>query len=135
MQFEAIAALAESFEWKTIIFKCEDTEYRSGVISYLFKSFQEKSIQIDYISSLPSTDNDDGILEELHKLRKMQTTIFVLHMAPSLASRLVSSTKSLGMMKKGYAWILTDKTRNLLHSVDSEEHVQSMQGSLAHKGI
>lgn len=132
-QFQAIAALVESFQWKTVSFICDDGEYKSGVVSYFFEYFQEKSIQIASISSLPSTISDDGILAELHKLMHMQTTIFVLHMTPSLASRLVSSVKSLGMMSEGYAWILTDKTRNLLHSTDCEKHLISMEGSLALK--
>lgn len=101
MQFEATASLVESFQWKAVIFIGEDADYKPGAISYLLKSFQEKNIQIDYISSLSSTVTDDGILAELHKLKSMQTTIFVLHMTPLLASRLVSSVKSLGMMSEG----------------------------------
>ncbi|WOG95091.1 hypothetical protein DCAR_0314393 [Daucus carota subsp. sativus] len=133
LQFEATATLAESFQWKNVIFICEDSEFKSGVVSHLFESFQEKNIQIDYISSLSPTISDDGILAELHKLMGMETTIFVLHMKPSFASRLFLSVKTLGMMSQGYAWIFTDKTRNHLHSMNPEELMQSIEGALALK--
>ncbi|WOG95092.1 hypothetical protein DCAR_0314394 [Daucus carota subsp. sativus] len=130
MQFEATAALVESFHWKAIIFIGENANYKPGVISCLLESFQEKNIQIDHISSLSSTITDDGILAELHKLMSMQTTIFVLHMTPSLASRLFSSVKSLGMQSEGYAWILTDTTRDIMNS---GELMQPIEGALALK--
>ncbi|XP_017238897.1 glutamate receptor 1.4 [Daucus carota subsp. sativus] len=130
LQSKATAALVESFQWKTVNFICEDSEFKSGVLSHLFEYFQEKSIQIGHISALSSMISDDGIRAQLNKLMSMQTKIFVVHMSPSLASRLFLSVKSLGMMSEGYAWILTDKTRNF---INSEELMQQMEGALALK--
>ncbi|KAM7496292.1 hypothetical protein LguiA_020706 [Lonicera macranthoides] len=54
-------------------------------------------------------------------------------MSPSLSSIIFLNAKSLRMMSEGYAWIVTDKTINLLHYMDSEA-IESMQGFKSMQG-
>ncbi|XP_028119192.1 glutamate receptor 1.2-like [Camellia sinensis] len=84
------------------------------------------------MSSISSSATNDQILEELHKLKTMQTTVYIVHMSPPITSRLFLNVKRLGMMDEGHAWIVTAKTMNLLHTMDSFS-IESMQGGLGFK--
>ncbi|KAL2488336.1 glutamate receptor 2.4 [Forsythia ovata] len=53
-------------------------------------------------------------------------------MSLSLASRLLVHAKSLGMMKEEYAWIITDKAMNSIHSMNIDV-IESLQGTLGFK--
>ncbi|CBI17829.3 unnamed protein product, partial [Vitis vinifera] len=57
----------------------------------------------------------------------MSTRVFVVHMSSSLASRFFLKAKELGMMSKGYAWIITDGITSILNSMDPSV-IDSMQG-------
>ncbi|KAH7856508.1 hypothetical protein Vadar_002251 [Vaccinium darrowii] len=74
----------------------------------------------------------DHILQELHKLKTLQTRVFVVHMLPSLASRFFLKVKEVEMMNKGYVWIITDVLTNLMGSLDANV-IGSMQGVLGVK--
>ncbi|KAA8550528.1 hypothetical protein F0562_002212 [Nyssa sinensis] len=127
-QFKGIATLIESFKWKDAILIYEDTE----TLPYLVHSLQEKDIHIAYKTAVSPLATDDQIIEELHKIMTMETTVVIVHMSPSLVSHLFLHVKSLGLMREGYAWIITDKTMNFLHSMDSSI-IDSMQGALGFK--
>ncbi|KAA8550518.1 hypothetical protein F0562_002202 [Nyssa sinensis] len=127
-QFKGIATLIESFKWKDAILIYEDTE----TLPYLVDSLQEKDIHIAYKRAVSPMATDDQILEELHKIMTMKTTVVIVHMSPSLVSHLSLHAKRLGLMSGGYAWIITDKTMNFLHSMDSSV-IDSMQGALGFK--
>ncbi|KAF3434905.1 hypothetical protein FNV43_RR21992 [Rhamnella rubrinervis] len=53
--------------------------------------------------------------------------IFIVHISQHLLVQLVKNAKELGMMSKGYAWVMSATTMNLLQLVDSSVF-QSMQG-------
>ncbi|XP_024980757.1 glutamate receptor 1.2-like isoform X1 [Cynara cardunculus var. scolymus] len=131
-QFEGIAAMVESFKWKTVILICEDTANGREMATYMVTAFQEKSIHVTYTSLISTSASNDYILNELHKLLTMQTTLFVMHTSPSLASNLFSMAKEVGMMGEGYMWIVTSKTTNFLDSLDVEA-IESMQGAVGFK--
>lgn len=132
-QFEGISNLVESFKWRDVILIYEDTDYGRETTPYLLDSFQEKNIHFSYKSIMSPNSKDDGqMIEELHKLKNMYAKVFMVHMLPSLSSILFLNARRLGMMIEGYAWILTDKTMNLLHYMDSET-IESMQGALGFK--
>ncbi|CAK9142718.1 unnamed protein product [Ilex paraguariensis] len=126
-QFKGIATILES-----VIFVYEDIDNGREIISYFDESFQEKSIHIAYRSVISPTATDNDIIKELYKHRTTQTTIFIVHMSLSLASRLFLNVKRLGMMSNRYAWIMTGTTMKLLHSMDSEG-IESLQGALGFK--
>ncbi|KAI7984631.1 Glutamate receptor 1.3 [Camellia lanceoleosa] len=110
-EFKGITDIIGSFGWRNVILT---------------------GMHIAYMSSISPSATNDQIIEELHKLMTMQTTVYIVHVSPSLASRLFLNVKKLGMMTEGYAWIVTAKTMNLLHSMDSSA-IESMQGAFGSK--
>ncbi|CAK9154355.1 unnamed protein product [Ilex paraguariensis] len=130
--FKGVATIVESFKWRGVIFINEDTDHGREILPYLIESFLEKNLHIAHRTAISPSANDHQILQELHKHRSMQAAIFIVHMSPSLASRLFLNVKRLGMMSGGYAWIITETTMNLLHSADSEV-IKSLQGVLGFK--
>ncbi|CAK9134934.1 unnamed protein product [Ilex paraguariensis] len=131
-QFEGIASIVDSFKWRDVTIIYEDTDEGREILPYLVESFQDKNIQIACRSAISPSATDNQILEELHKQMSIQTTVFVVHMSPSLASRLFLIVKRFGMMSEGYAWIITDKTMNLFRSLDWKV-IESLQGALGIK--
>ncbi|CAK9150468.1 unnamed protein product [Ilex paraguariensis] len=132
IQFECIASIVDSFKWRDVAIIYEDTDEGREILPYLVESFQDKNIQIACRSAISPSATDNQILEELHKQMSIQTTVFVVHMSPPLASRLFLIVKRFGMMSEGYAWIITDKTMNLFRSLDWKV-IESLQGALGIK--
>ncbi|KAM7501653.1 hypothetical protein LguiB_000557 [Lonicera macranthoides] len=132
-QFKGIANVVESFKWRNVILIYEDSDYGRETITSLVDSLREKNIHVSYKSAIFYNGNDDlQIIEELHKLMTMQMATIIVHVSSSQASLLFLIAKKLGMMSKGYAWIVTDRTINLLHSLDPQV-IESMQGVLGFK--
>uniref|UniRef100_A0A5B7BTY4 Glutamate receptor n=1 Tax=Davidia involucrata TaxID=16924 RepID=A0A5B7BTY4_DAVIN len=131
-QVEAIAAIVKAFGWREVVVLYEDNEYGSGIVPYLTEALQKMSTKVAYRSVMSPSAADDQILQELYKLKTMQTRVFVVHMLPTLASRLFLKVKEAGMMDKGYAWIITDVLTSLLDSLDPTV-IDSMQGTLGVK--
>ncbi|XP_026453918.1 glutamate receptor 2.7-like isoform X2 [Papaver somniferum] len=125
-QVDAIAAVVKTFQWRQVIPIYEDTEYGNGIIPYLIDAFQNIT-KVPYRSVLPESANDDRILQELYKLMTMQTRVFVLHMDTALGVRIFEKAKSIGMMGKGYTWIVTDGLGYYLTSFNSSV-LDTMQG-------
>ncbi|GMP90140.1 hypothetical protein CsSME_00041403 [Camellia sinensis var. sinensis] len=117
---------------RNVILVHEDTDCGREILPLLVNTFEETSMHISYMSSISSSATNDQILEELHKLKTMQTTVYIVHMSPPITSRLFLNVKRLGMMDEGHAWIVTAKTMNLLHTMDSFS-IESMQGGLGFK--
>ncbi|KAI3961068.1 hypothetical protein MKW92_028912 [Papaver armeniacum] len=126
-QVEAIAAIVKTFEWREVVPIYEDTEYGNGVIPYLIDALHSISARVPYRSVLPESANDDRILQELYKLMTMQTRVFVLHMDTPLGKRIFENAKNIGMMGKGYTWIVTDGIGDYLTSFNSSV-LDTMQG-------
>ncbi|GFZ04379.1 glutamate receptor 2.8 [Actinidia rufa] len=108
-QVEALTSIVKAFNW------------REGITT-----------QVRHRSVLSLSATDDHILQELYKLMTMQTRVFVVHMLPTLASRLFLKAKEVGMMRKEYAWIITDGLTTLLDTLDPTV-INSMQGVLGVK--
>ncbi|PIN19198.1 Glutamate-gated kainate-type ion channel receptor subunit GluR5 [Handroanthus impetiginosus] len=62
----------------------------------------------------------------------MKVSIILVHLSPSLASHVFINAKMLGMMSKGFGWIVTSKTMNFLDALDSSVY-ESMQGVIGFK--
>ncbi|KAM7476159.1 hypothetical protein LguiB_023402 [Lonicera macranthoides] len=131
-QVKAIAAIVKAFSWREVVFVYVDDEYGSGVLPYLTDALLDVNTLVRYRSVLPPSAADDQILKELYKLMTMQTRVFVVHMLPNLASRFFLKVKEVGMMRKGYTWIITDGLTSLLDTLDSRA-INSMQGVLGIK--
>ena len=126
-QVKAIAAIVQAFRWRQVTLIHEDSNYGNGIIAYLIGAFEEIDSHVPYRSVISLRDTDDQITIELQKLMTMSTRVFVVHMSCSLASRLFLKAKELGMISKGYAWIITDGITSFLNSMDASV-TDSMQG-------
>ncbi|EEF46825.1 glutamate receptor 2 plant, putative [Ricinus communis] len=98
-QVGAIAALIQAFGWREAVPIYVDNEYGQGVIPYLTDSLQAIDTRIPYRSLISFSATDDQIAEELYKLMSMQTRVFILHMLPSLGSRLLTKSKRANSCK------------------------------------
>ncbi|KAJ7958454.1 Glutamate receptor [Quillaja saponaria] len=131
-QVNAISAIVQAFNWRQAVPIYIDNEYGEGVIPFLTNALQQVNARVPYHSTIPPSATDDQISAELYKLMTMQTRVFIVHMTPGLGSRLFTIAKQIGMMSRGYAWIITDGMANVLNSLD-HSIIDSMQGVLGVK--
>lgn len=128
-QVQAIASVIKEYRWRQVVLIYEDSKFGNGIIPYLSNAIQDVKAQVSYKSVLPKSASDDFISDELHKLKNLETRVFVVHTSPSLGAKLFLKVKELGMMSKGYAWIVTNGLTDLYKLVDSDV-VEAMQGVL-----
>lgn len=83
---------------------------------------------------IPPSATVDQLVNELEKLRDMQTRVFIEHMHSSLGFRLFTKANEMGMMSEGFVWIVTNLMTNdyyLFSPMDINSKVKrSMQGVL-----
>ncbi|XP_044462895.1 glutamate receptor 2.8-like [Mangifera indica] len=128
-QVGAITSIIQVFGWREAVPIYVDNEFGEGIIPYLTDALEAISTRVPYRSVISPVDSDDQIVEELYKLMTMQTRVFIVHMLPSLGSRLFTKAKEIGMMNEGYVWIITDGLTDLLSSLQPSV-IESMQGVL-----
>ena len=128
-QVKALATLIQAYGWREVITINEGTDYGNDLILCLIDAFQEVDVRLPYRSVISPSPKDSDILEELNKLKAMQTRIFLVHMCASLASKFFVLVKNSGMMSEGYAWIMTQGLSSSLDTIDSKV-LDSMQGVL-----
>ncbi|GLT97553.1 hypothetical protein SLE2022_151110 [Rubroshorea leprosula] len=126
---EPIASLVQAYGWREAVFVYENTEYGNGLVPYLAYEFQQFNIQVTSKCAISLDSSDFEILKNLNQLMMRETRVFVVHMTPSLGSRLFLLAKEAGMISEGYAWIITDGISNMLDSVE-ENVINSMEGVL-----
>ncbi|KAK1434738.1 hypothetical protein QVD17_00488 [Tagetes erecta] len=126
---KSICALVESYKWRDVIYVYEDSDHGSNMLNNLFILFQDKNIRISYAVAITASTKKDQIINELHKLMSINTRIVIVDMSPLLASRFFPYAKKLGMMEKDYAWILSQRTIDVLQSTKFEV-IKSLQGAL-----
>jgi len=127
-----LLSIVKTFGWKEVVPIYEDTEYGRGFVPYLIDTFQGIGTHIAYRSVIPPSLSDDQIMEELYKLMTMEAQVFIVHMTSPIGTRFFSKVEEVGMMSKGYAWIMTSGLSNIVDSLDPSV-VESMQGSLGMK--
>ncbi|KAJ8560146.1 hypothetical protein K7X08_004204 [Anisodus acutangulus] len=132
-QTKVIAAIVKNFNWREVVVIYEDSTDGAAIVPHLTDALLEIGTLVSYRSVISPSANDDQILRELYKLNTMQTRVFIVHLQPFLASRLFLKAKEAGMMRSGYAWIITDLLTSLLDSVDHSVIESSMQGVLGIK--
>ncbi|MQL98536.1 hypothetical protein Taro_031254 [Colocasia esculenta] len=132
-QAKPIAALVQAFGWKRVVLVYEDTCYGAGPVPFLVDAFNDVDARVSHRCVIHSEATDGEIEKELYKLMGMQTRVFVVHMGWTLGFRLFSRAKAVGMMGKGYVWIITDGLASLLDSVDAATVFDSMQGVIGVK--
>ncbi|KAL7140530.1 hypothetical protein ABFS83_09G125400 [Erythranthe nasuta] len=133
-QVDAAAAVVKYFRWYQIVLVYEDSEFGNGITPYLANAFQQVNARVSYRSIIPVSASDDFILQELYKMKTMQTRVFVVHTSSVLASRIFLKAKEAEMTSDGYAWIVTSGIMDLFYSLNSSV-VESMQGVVGVKPL
>nr|GMC55757.1 glutamate receptor 2.8-like [Ipomoea batatas] len=131
-QVKAIAAIVKAFGWRQVVFIYENSNFGSGVLPHLTDAMVEVGVSVPYRSILQPSAEDDEIITELYKLMTMQTRVFVVHLLPTMGSRLFQKAKDAGMMSQGYVWIITDAFTNVLDSMDPTT-LDNMEGVIGVK--
>ncbi|CAB4296534.1 unnamed protein product [Prunus armeniaca] len=131
-QVKAISAIIQAFGWREVVPIYVDNEFGEGIIPSLSDALQEVDARIPYRSIISPKATDDQIAAELYKLKGTQTQVFIVHMLPSLGSRLFGKANQIGMMEEGYAWIMTDGITNSFSYINSSV-IENMQGVLGIK--
>ncbi|KAK6137137.1 hypothetical protein DH2020_029121 [Rehmannia glutinosa] len=126
-QVQAISAIIQAFGWREVVLIYMDNEFGEGIIPFLTDALEKVNARVPYRSVIPSSATDDQIVAELYKLMTMQTRVLNAHMMATLASRLFTIAKQLGMMSQEYAWIITDGITYELNSMDRSV-IESMLG-------
>ncbi|XP_050363248.1 glutamate receptor 2.8-like isoform X2 [Argentina anserina] len=128
-QVKVISAIIQAFHWSEAVPISVNDEFGKGVIPYLTTALQAIGARIPYWVVIPSTATDNQIDVELAKLMKMKTRVFIVHMLPSLGSRLFSRANAMGMMEKGFSWIVTNGMTSFFSSLNYSV-IDDMQGVL-----
>ncbi|KAK0591073.1 hypothetical protein LWI29_035285 [Acer saccharum] len=132
-QATCIADIVRAFKWKDVVIIHEENDDWRDFIPHLVVSLQEKDIHISYKISLDVSSDDNNMSEEIQKLMASEQKVFVVHMSPLLTFRFYMNVKNLGMMREGYAWIMTVKGMDYLHSNMGSSVTESMQGVIGLK--
>uniref|UniRef100_A0A1D1Y7C4 Glutamate receptor n=1 Tax=Anthurium amnicola TaxID=1678845 RepID=A0A1D1Y7C4_9ARAE len=128
-QANVISSLVKAFGWREVVLIYEDSNFGAGVVPYLIDALQAVDARVPYRSVMSISASNDQIQKELYKLMTMQTRVFLVHMSPSMGARVFLKAKEVGMMNRGYAWIVTDSITGELDGFDSTV-LDSMQGLL-----
>ncbi|CAA2974319.1 Glutamate receptor [Olea europaea subsp. europaea] len=131
-QLEALTSIVKAFGWREIVPIYVDNEFGEGIIPYLTDLLQDINARIPYRSVIHPFASDEEIVAELYKLKSMPTRVFIVHMQIPLGTRLFKKVEEVGMMSKGYVWIMTNGMTNLLSLMDPLV-IDSLQGVLGVK--
>ncbi|CAA0371084.1 unnamed protein product [Arabidopsis thaliana] len=131
-QVKAIKSIIKLFGWREVVLVYIDNSFGEGIMPHLTDALQEINVRISYryVISLNATDYEISL--ELSKMMTMPTRVFIVHMPSSLASRVFTKIKKIGLMKPGYVWILTSGVTDELSLVD-EAGIEAMEGVLGVK--
>ncbi|CAK8568520.1 unnamed protein product [Lathyrus sativus] len=127
-QTKAITSIIQAFGWNQVATIYVDNSFGEGLIPYLTNVLQQQNIQVPYLSAISLSATDGAITQELYKIMTtVPTRVFVVHMTPTLGSKLFTMAKKIGMMGQGYVWIVTDSMTNLFNSLNLDV-LESMEG-------
>ncbi|RLN33976.1 hypothetical protein C2845_PM03G35200 [Panicum miliaceum] len=127
VQVDSIASLIKAYGWREVVPVYDDTDYGRGILPHLIDALQQIDARIPYRSVISLSATSENIMQELYKLRTMQTRVFIVHMSSTRASLLFTKAKEAGMMKKGYVWIITNGLANIIDSLNPSV-IEAMNG-------
>jgi len=128
-QVSSIASIIKTYGWKEVVPIYVDNDYGRGIILDFVSVLEGTDAHIPYRSAIDELATGEQITKELYKLMTMQTRVFVVHMSASLGSLLFTKAKEIGMMSKGFVWIITDGLANLIDSLNPSVG-EAMNGAL-----
>ncbi|CAN7003906.1 unnamed protein product, partial [Brassica oleracea var. botrytis] len=110
---KGITAFIHGFDWKSVALVYEDEDDWRERVCY---SWWTISMRTEFVYSP-------------RKMKKLGTTVFVVHMSELVATHLFTCAGRLKMMGEGFAWILTAKTMNSLQGINGHEYAkEAMEG-------
>ncbi|VAI33556.1 unnamed protein product [Triticum turgidum subsp. durum] len=128
-QVKSIASLVQAYGWREVVAVYEDTDYGRDILPYLIYVLQEIDVRVPYRSVIPLAATSETILQELNGLIARQTRVFIVHMSSTMTTLLFMKAKELGMMNKGFVWIITNGVANIIDSLNPSV-LQAMNGVL-----
>ncbi|GMH30365.1 hypothetical protein Nepgr_032208 [Nepenthes gracilis] len=138
-QLLCISSLVKHYNWRRVIAVYEDDGYAGTyeILNLLSEYLQDVGSEIEYRLALPPVASmpnpNQMVLDELVKLLSTQSRVFiVLQSSLPLAIYLFREAKSMGLIGRDTAWIVTDSISSLLDSVNSTV-ISSMEGVLGVK--
>lgn len=126
-QVKSIASLVKAYGWRHVVPVFEETEYGRGILPDLIDVVQQIDVRNPYYSVISLSATRENIVQELYKLRAMQTRVSIVHMSSTRASLLFTEAKKAGMMDKGFVWIITNGLANIIDSLDPSV-IEAMNG-------
>ncbi|CAA2970198.1 glutamate receptor -like isoform X1 [Olea europaea subsp. europaea] len=140
IRMQCAAAIIGYFRWRrvTVIYEQSNSFYSDSRLKTqlseslkAFNSFVEFDLAFPSLTSL--REPEAFIQEELKKLKTKRNGIFLL-MQSSLefSTILFEKAKKMGLMEKGYAWILFEDVVSLLDSLEPSS-IRNMQGVIGFK--
>lgn len=138
---QCIAALVGHFQWRKVTAIYEQNGLysidTSRTITLLSDSLRVVNSEIEHHAAFPSlsslSDPKTAVEEELKKLRSKSNRVFIVTQFSFQSTiTLFEKAKQMGMMEKGYVWIVADEISSLLDSVDSSVKF-NMQGVIGIK--
>ncbi|KAJ1289766.1 hypothetical protein BS78_02G189500 [Paspalum vaginatum] len=127
VQVNSIASLIKSYGWREVVLVHDDSDYGRGILPHLIDTLQHIDVRVPYCSVLSLSATSENIMLELYKLMAMQTRVFVVHTSSTGASLIFTRAKEIGMMNKGFVWIITNGVANIIESL-SPSVIEAMNG-------
>jgi len=127
VQVNSIASLIKAYGWREVVPVYDDTDYGRGILPHLIDALQQIDAHIPYRSVISLSATSENIMQELFKLKTMQTRVFIVHMSSTRASLLFTKAKEAGMMTKGFVWIITNGLANIIDSLNPSI-IEAMNG-------
>ncbi|CAH8362090.1 unnamed protein product [Eruca vesicaria subsp. sativa] len=123
-----ITAFIHEFDWNSVALVYEDDDDWRESMQVLVDHFHENGVRVLSKVGFTVSSSEEAVMDQLGKLKGMETTVFVVHVSEVVATRLFPCAVKVGMMSQGFAWILTAKSMNTFnHDVDDLVK-ESMEG-------
>ncbi|KAL1188484.1 Glutamate receptor 3.1 [Cardamine amara subsp. amara] len=115
----AIAEMITHYGWSDVVALYNDDDNSRNGVTVLGDELEERRCRISYKAVLPLDvviTSPAVIIEELIKIRGMESRIIVVNTFPNTGKMIFEEAKRLGMMEKGYVWIATPWLSTVLDS-------------------
>ncbi|CAM8887348.1 unnamed protein product [Rhodiola kirilowii] len=111
-QVKAISSLVQEFGWREVVAIHGENEFGEGIVPFLTDALQEINCRVHNRSVISLNATNADIKSELYSLINTGKRVFIVHLVDSLAVRLFENANEIGMMDRGYAWIVTNEIGN-----------------------
>ncbi|KAF2596783.1 hypothetical protein F2Q68_00011964 [Brassica cretica] len=128
LETKLLAEIGEKSRIPSVALVHEDEDDWRESMQLLVDHFHEKGVRIQSKVGFTASSSKELMMERLRKLKKLGTSVFVVHMSELVATHLFPCAGKLGMMSEGFAWILTVKSMNSFNQNLDDFSKQAMEG-------